>query len=564
MQSSISVGRADPQVADALACLAAGDRTAASEICEAIIARSPSDAAALHLRGALAHQDGDSALGAELIDRAIELEPSNPRFHFNRGAIADALGHLSDAATYYGLAAQLAPYYADAWFRQGDMLARLGRSHDALEACNSALALAPERANWVITRGNILKQLGRFDEALADYDRALMLDPARTDALTNRGSVLAELGRYEQALESYGLALDISPSSAAHYNRGNLLSRLGRWPAAIADYDASMRLAGDDPVVTWNRGLARLSCGRFREGWADYEFRWRLPTWAPMRPTDKPMWLGNADILGRTVLIWGEQGFGDKLQFVRYASLLAARGARVLLETDKSLVSLLRSVPGVSAITSTDAPFPDDAFDYHCPMLSLPLGFDTTLCNLPSDLPYVTPSARVAENWRLRVGGVQAPRIGLVWSGNTVPDPGRSIPLVQLGRILEPTVSWISLQREVRPSDREALAALPQINHFGDDLVDFEETAGLCAACDLVISIDTSVAHLSAAMNKSVWILLPKVADWRWMECRDETPWYPGARLFRQSRPGDWDDVIDRIERELAMWRTRFGNLAPT
>lgn len=485
----------------------------------------PDQPDALHLLGLIAHQSGKNELAAQLIARALEIKPANPEALVNLGNAQQALERRDEALASYDGALALRPDYAMAWSNRATVLQALKRYDEALASYDKALAIKPGYAEALRNRGVALHELRRYDEALASYDEALASKPDYVEALSNRGLTLQALKRHDEALASYGKALAIDPMLAeAHANEG----------------------------------LLRLLLGDFEQGWKQYQWRWKGAFFssASSRSFPQPLWLGKQDIKGKTLLVHAEQGLGDTLQLARYAPVLAERGATVVLEVPPALEALLANSFPACRVLGEGAPLPD--FDLHCPFLSLPLAFDTRLDSIPAQVPYLAPPAAAIGKWRDRLGPGGAPKIGIVWSGRSshANDANRSIALSSLVPLRGSGARLVSLQNEVRAGDASVLAANPEILHFGAELEDFSDTAALVSLLDLVVSVDTSVAHLAGALGKPVWILLPFAPDWRWLLDRDDSPWYPTARLFRQPRIGDWDSVIDRVARELAH---RFG-----
>ncbi len=375
--------------------------------------------------------------------------------------------------------------------------------------------------------------------------------------LNNRGNTLKELKRYDDALASYDRALALEPGFAgAHHNRGVTLQELKRYDDALASYERASALRPDFVEAHWNESLVRLQLGDFHGGWRKYEQGWKTGLRGEPRGFAQPRWTGAEPLAGRTLLLHVEQGFGDTIQFVRYAPLAAAAGARVILEAYPLLTTLLSEVEGVNAVVSRGEPLP--AFDLHCPLLSLPLAFGTELDTIPARVPYLTaPPARLAR-WGARLPRAGGLRVGLAWSGRETPDPNRSVALAQLAPLFDlPGIHFVSLQKDVRDSDEAALRGRPELLHLGPDLADFADTAAVIEQLDLVISIDTAVAHLAGALGKPVWILLPFSSDWRWLLDRDDSPWYPTARLFRQDETRAWDTVIARVRAALKGFATR-------
>jgi tetratricopeptide (TPR) repeat protein len=328
------------------------------------------------------------------------------------------------------------------------------------------------------------------------------------------------------------------------------LHALKRHDEALASYERAIALNPDYAEAHWNVCLARLRLGDFRGGWPQYEWGWKAGYRGIERRFAQPRWTGAEPLAGKTLFVHAEQGFGDTIQFVRYVPLVAGAGARVVIEVHPSLVALLSGVQNVSSAVSRGGPLP--AFDLHCPLLSLPLAFGTELDTIPARVPYLSAPETHLARWKIRLPRAEGLRIGLTWSGRNIPDPDRSMALAQLAPLFDlPGIHFVSLQKDLRDSDEAALRGRPGFLHLGPDLADFADTAAVIAQLDLVISIDTAVAHLAGALGKPVWILLPFLSDWRWLLDRDDSPWYPTARLFRQDKARAWDTVIARVRAAL-------------
>lgn len=393
---------------------------------------------------------------------------------------------------------------------------------------------------------------GRHQAAAEFATRALALDPRHVEVLCNRGAALRGLGRHEEALADYDAALAIAPThGAAHNNRGVALAALNLHEDARAAYDRALAIDPRDERARFNRALALLVRGNLPAGFADFESRWTgSDTQAGPRPMHAPQWTGRESLSGKTMLLHAEQGLGDSIQFARYVPLVAERGAAVIVEAHAGLGPLLHGLRGVTRVVARGEALPQH--DLHCPLMSLALAFGTTLDTIPNAVPYLDAPQEHLERWRARLGARGRPRVGLAWSGSTTlrNDRNRSIALEQLAPLRELPFDFHSLQKEVRPGDAAALASGPPIASFGDELADFRDTAALVQLMDLVISVDTAVAHLAGALAIPVWVLLPWSPDWRWLLERSDSPWYPTARLWRQARAGDWHGVIQRVREE--------------
>ncbi|HTP94170.1 MAG TPA: tetratricopeptide repeat-containing glycosyltransferase family protein, partial [Xanthobacteraceae bacterium] len=393
------------------------------------------------------------------------------------------------------------------------------------------------------------------------FDRAVALRPGYAEALSNRGLTLHALDRFEEALASFDRALTLRPDYAqAFFNRGATLQELKRFEEALASYDRALMLQPDYAEAHWNEALLRLLTGDFARGWRQYEWRWKNQSLAlPQRNVPQPLWLGTESAIDKTILLHSEQGFGDTIQFCRYVPLVAARGARVILEVETPLLELMTSLAGATQVLAKGDPLP--AFDVHCPLLSLPLAFATRHGTIPSLTPYLSAPAQAVQDWRARLGPKTRLRIGLAWSGRPTHknDQNRSIALRALMPLLDLDATFVSLQKDVRADDATMLQERGDLFHFGDALRNFADTAALISNLDLVISVDTSVAHLAGALAKPVWVLLPFVPDWRWLLDRDDSPWYPTARLFRQDDARTWDTVVPRVHRALQDFMRRLS-----
>jgi tetratricopeptide (TPR) repeat protein len=497
-----------------------GDLDRAAKLCAGILEYRPQDFDALHLLGVL---------------------------NFQRHRLVDALRFLSQAL-------RVNSGSADAMSNLGLALHATGRFEEAIASYRDALRLAPDHPEILYNLANTCLELGRIDEALSHFDAVLAKNPDHVGALVNRGNTLLRFNQPVEAIASYDEALVRMPGHPQILtNRGHALRRLDRPVEALAGFEAAIAAKPDFAEAHFESAMTRLSLGDFEAGWKAYEWRWRTGAFAAQRRQfQAPLWLGEAPVAGKTILLHAEQGFGDTIQFFRYAPLLAGRGAKVVCEVQPELLSLLSQLQNEDiTIIAKGTPLP--AFDLHCPLLSLPLAFGTQPLTIPAAIPYLAaPAARLAE-WRDRLPP-GAPRIGFVWSGQPSHknDANRSIPLKHLAGLFEnPLARCFSLQNQMRETDRDVLRDLPHLVHLGESFRDFADTAAVIALLDVVVSVDTAVAHLAGAMGKPVILLLPYAADFRWLRGRDDTPWYRQAKLFRQPAFGDWDSVIGRLRDEL-------------
>ncbi|MBU6377397.1 MAG: tetratricopeptide repeat protein [Gammaproteobacteria bacterium] len=435
-------------------------------------------------------------------------------------------------------------------------LHRKGRLREAGRIYQKILQTQPEEVNSLHLLGVIRLAEGDAETARTLIDRAVRLHPGYAEAHLNLGSVYRALGQPREALACYDTALSLrSDLVDAHYNRGLVLHESGELDAALVSYRLAAALRPDHAEALSNSALVHLIRGDLAAGWPLYEWRLATPQFLAAHPQQLPgsRWTGTEPLAGRRILVFCEQGLGDAIQFSRYLPMLAERagGAGIVVLARPPLHRLLGGLPGVARVIDDTR---GEHFDFHCALLSLPGIFGTTLRDIPSaTTPYLAPDAAAVDLWRVRLGDKTLPRVGLMWSGGSVtPIKGRSIPLAMLQELLALPAEFVSLQKELPAADAAALRALPQVKHYGDQQRDFADAAAIIAQLDLVISVDTSIAHLAAALGKETWIPLPRVADWRWLEDRSDSPWYPRVRLFRQTTAGDWPAVLAGLTRELA------------
>jgi autotransporter strand-loop-strand O-heptosyltransferase len=491
-------------------------------------------------------------------ENVLAIDPNVMEAHYNRGNVLRDLRRFDEALAAYERALALRPDFVAALNNRGWALKELGRYDEALAAYDKALAIKPDHTLTLGNRGTLLSHLRRFEEALPSLDAVLALDPNNADMLNNRGVALKFLDRPEEALASYDKALAIKPDHVqALGNRGVVLQGMRRFDEALADFTKALELKPDHAEAHWDMAFFRLLRGDFDVGWQEAEWRWQKKEILPRkRNFAQPLWLGADELDGKTILLHAEQGLGDTIQFCRYVPLVAKKGARVLLEVPAALVPLLadlkRSTRELSILAKGET-LPH--FDYQCPLMSLPLAFHTTEKTIPNDVPYLQASDAAIAHWRQRLPPSRSLRAGLVWAGNPAHtnDRNRSIAFARFAPMLALSgVEFVSLQTHASPADMEALRRNSQVLDLGRELRDFADTAAVVAQLDVLVSVDTAAAHLAGAMGKPLQLLLPYMPDWRWLLDRDDSPWYPTARLFRQNTPGDWDEVIGRATKAIS------------
>jgi len=439
----------------------------------------------------------------------------------------------------------------------GVIAAQRRQYSDALKFLNNSLKVLPKNALALSNLGNVFLDLKEYSNALDAYDKSIKIDPKYEEAWSNKGNVLYELKRFEEAIAHHDKALSLNSEYAEGWsNKGNVLHELKRLDEAIAHHDKALSLRPEYQDAYWNKSLCLLLQGNFENGLPIYESRWDSKIVSEIggkRIFDEPTWLGVEPLQGKTILLYGEQGLGDFIQFCRYTKLVSDLGANVILEVPEALASLMENVEGVSQLVVKGAKLP--FFDYQCPLLSLPLAFNTTISRIPAYPHYLTSHPNKVSEWKSKLGEKRTKRIGLVWSSMSSfkLDSKRSLMLKDFVKALPVDgFEYICLQKELKECDKEFFEAYGNIRFCGGELESFADTAALIENLDLVISTCTSIPHLSAALGKETWVLLSHVPDWRWLLDRSDSPWYPSVKLFRQPAIGDWDSVFDNVKFDLS------------
>ena len=567
-----------------------GELVQARSIYEKFIRKNPRHFQAIYSLGVLHAQQGRFQVAAELFGKATRLKPDSVHAHYNRGVALNMLAAHEPALESYRAVLRLDPFHADAMKNRVASLLKLKRFQEALDISDRLPEAIANSSDALDMRGLALRELKRLDEALDCHDRAFRSEPGHLGNLVNRGIALRELNRLEEALSNYDRALAIDPQNAdAHYNKGVALQKMNRLEEAIENYDQAIRITGnfteswssrgtalaelgrfDDAIANYdraielepgyadahsNKSLSLLLLGKFDSGWEAHEWRKRTYKKIGARRYPQPEWTGAQDLAGKTLFIHWEQGLGDTIQFCRYAKLAQARGARVIVSVQDGLVRLLKDLsPAVEIIDSKSTP---THFDYHVALLSLPLAFKTGGGDIPADVCYLRAEPDRRETWKQKLGG-HGFKIGIAWRGSQLgAELGKSFSIACLQGIAKlPTVRLISLQKH---EGSEELAGLPEgmsVETLGEDFDcgphAFLDTAAVMENLDLVITTDTSIAHMAGALGRPTWVALKHVPDWRWLLDRDDSPWYPTLRLFRQQRRDDWTSVFAAMERELA------------
>ena len=508
---------------------------------------------ALHnKRGVVLERLDETHAAIAAYDDALALDPHHAYAHHNRGSALLKLEAYADAVAAFDAALSINTEIAESWNLMGMAFEGLSRHPEALLCFDQAIILRPSYAEAFNNRSIALRWLKRFDDAVMSADKALALDPALYPALNSRGSAFARLNQFDAAIADYEAALAMRPEYAsAILNRGAAREALGDPAGALADFAAAKRLEPGLPDADFNMALVHLRDGDYARGFALYETRWNKVAGPHLPYPRETLWTGEQPIAGKTLLLHAEQGFGDVIQFCRFATDVAARGARVILTVQTPLLRLATSLVGPAEVISVDAPAP--LFDLHIPLMSLPLALGLS-SDAVSRGAYFSAPTDLCDQWADRLARLKGPRIGLAWSGNPKHenDHNRSMSLTALAPLFGLKASLISLQKAFHEDDLLMLDTGAPIHRFDAALDDFCETAALISQCDAVVAVDTAIAHLAGALGKPLRLLLPRHADWRWMSGRPDTPWYPSARLFRQAAFGDWSGPVEAVRADLA------------
>jgi tetratricopeptide (TPR) repeat protein len=576
-----------------------GRLQAAEQIYRQILHVEPNHPDALHLLGLIAYQVGRHEIAIEFMGRALQLKPDYVEAHNNLGIALKDQGMLDEAVACYRRALGLKPDYVEAHNNLGLALKDQGKLDEAIACYRQALALRPDFAEAHSNLGITLNNQEKLDEAVACYRRALALKPDYADAYYNLGVALKDQRKLDEAIACFWRALALKPDNAdAHYNLGNALKDQGKLDEAVACYRRALAqkpdfaeaqnnlgtalsdqekldeaaacyrralaLKPDYAEAHWNHALVTLLTGDFELGWAEYE--WRCKTKQnhfQRRNYPQPLWDGQP-LGGKTILLHAEQGLGDTIQFIRYAPLVQERGGCVVVECQASLRTLFADCPGVQHLLARGDPLPP--FAVQAPLLSLPWILGTTLDNIPACVPYLRADSELAETWRKELESLGGFKVGIVWQGNpqVKGDRRRSIPLRQYEALAQVEgVRLVSLQKGSGADQLHGLTERFSVLDLGDRLdarAAFMDTAAVMMNLDLIVTMDTAVGHLAGALGRPVWLALSLVPDWRWLLDREDSPWYPHHRLFRQSRPGDWSEVFERIASALrGLVATRTG-----
>ncbi len=503
---------------------------------------------------------GNTYIALENLDEAInaydKILKGNPLYAEVVLARANALilqKKYELAIDGYKTHIQIKPDEKESYYGLGNALKDILKFEDAIYCYRKAIEIDPQYYDALTNLANTLRRVKQFNEAAIYYSRAVEANPIEPDAYSNLGNILHDLNRTDLAIDAYAQALVIAPNDVrANYNIGNIYKELNQFEEAIEQLDHVLTLNPDDEETLFAKGVMLLTMGRYKEGFQLYEQRWeRKSLIEKPRDYSQPLWNGTQSLEGKTILIHIEQGLGDTIQFSRLLNQLQKRGATIIFEVQKPLIGIMSRITGVSKVIAYKSEFKE--FDYYCPLLSLPHYLNLELDNIPMAEGYLKPLPEYLNKWQLKLGPKTKPRVGLICSGNKMHenDQNRSILLFEIIQYLPQEFEYITLQKEMREVDRQLIEKYPLFKSFGDELDNFDDTAALCELMDVVISVDTSVAHLSGAIGKKTWLLIPFSPDWRWLLERKDSPWYLSMTIYRQESMKNWASVFEKVAIDL-------------
>ena len=462
-------------------------------------------------------------------------------------------GNLKEAKNIYEQILKHKPNHFDALQLLGILYGQINKKDKAIKLLELALQIKPDDAATLNNYGVILTEVNRTNDSYEVLDKATNIKPDYAEAYSNKGNTLKLLEKYDDAVKAYSKAIQLKPNYAEAYNnRGVIYKELSQMNLALKDLKKAISLKPDYPEANSTMGVTLLLTGNFSKGWEQYEWRWKdLSDPSVIRSFKQPLWDGKKSLKDKSILLYSEQGLGDTIQFSRYILLIKALGAKVILETHKELLNIVGSIDSNITVILMGQTLPH--FDFQCPLLSLPLKFGTGLKNIPSPNRYICADKRIVPKWKKKIGSQKKPLVGLAWEGNPLHknDYNRSILLAELIPHLPKKYEYIGLQKDIRESNLKTLKRSSMIDNLIDKNVSMDDTAAIIENLDIVISVDTSVAHLSASMGKPTWILLPFVPDWRWLLNRNDSPWYKSVKLFRQEKRGNWELVFKDLNKKL-------------
>ena len=530
---------------------------------EKVLVSEPKNFEALHLSGLIAYQTKNAVKGVELMGAALKINPRSVACMVNLGLAQHALGDLGGAARNYLAALGVQKNLAQAHYNLGNVFKDQANWDAARLSYERAIILKPDYWEAILNLANVFESSSQIERSLLHVNRVLCINPLHSRSYNNRGNIYKKLERWNEAINDYDLSIQLDNSYPDVYvNRGNLLKDLGYWDYANASYNQCLTIHPNHPKAVWNKSLLSLLLGDFKEGWQGYEARWSQENAVALRLIKMPEviaakeWRGKENLKDKKIFVYAEQGIGDTIQFIRFVPQLIQLGAKVYLMVQPPLIGLIGQIKGVISVFGFDDQVPEH--DLTCPLMSLPLALE---CNKEADFgknPYLTADPGKVRIWANRLTHLANPKVGIVWRGSAshANDKYRSLSFEQFRQCIPSFTRCVNLQIELTTFEREQISNDGRIEEVSDYLIDYSDTAALCDVLDLVICVDTSVAHLAASLGKEVWILLPFSPDWRWLLQRPDSPWYQKVILYRQNRWGDWASALQQIKED---WSKRLN-----
>ncbi len=567
-----------------------GQLEAAANLYQQILSAHPQHFDALHLMGVVALQNKQHEKSQTLFESAIQINPRHFHALNNYGNLLLEIGKMDESLAAFEKAIQINPQFFQAHFNRGNTLLELGRYHEAIESYQHCLKIDPQQPQIYYNLGNAQKELKEFDQAIQSYQnalrihpnykesfnncgvahkelkqypeaeacyiKALAIDPQFAAAYCNQGILQTTTGQYQKAITSFDAAIQIQPAYAEAYNnRGTAFQELMQLDQALLNYQKAIDLSPNYADAHYNKAYVLLQQKKFAEGLAEHEWRKELPTYLKYRPLiQKPLWQADVSLEGKTILVFCEQGLGDTTQFSRFVEPLSKLAAKVIFAVPKPLLSLL--APPNERVTIVDEKQLPTDFDYYCPLLSLPHCLRVDVEGISSAKPSLTLDGNKVDQWQAHLGPKkQSLRVGITWSGNPdfKKDHLRSFLLKDFLKCLpEQGIEYLSLQQVIRPRDQDLANQCTNIQFVQKEIKDFSDTAALIQCVDLVVTSCTSIAHLAGSLGKPCWVIIPFAPDWKWFTDSASSPWYPSVKLFRQTKPGDWDSALSAVRHDLS------------
>lgn len=506
------------------------------------------------LHRAAAHQNrGEYAKAGAIYKEILRFDPQNTSALFDFGMLSQKLDSPEHALLFFTKTLEIDKEHVSAYVERGHLLRKSNRFEEAFNDYSLALKIDPYSFEALVGRGLLFGHISQFENAIKDFDRAIELKPNSSDTLYNRALAHTKLGKVKLSINDYSSAINFNPNHyQAYNNRGLAYREMKAFKKAIQDFNQSVTIKPEFACGFWNKALTHMMIGDYKTAWQLYEYRWKSPSFtSPERNFTKPIWLGKESINKKTILLHSEQGLGDSLQFCRYINKFHGVGCTVLLEIERPLMQIMTCLLPKEQIFQKGTKLPD--FDFHCPLGSLPLAFDTTIDTVPYPFAYLQPAPERTQWWRDYLGERKKPRVGLAWQGNPAhpKDYKRSIRLDTIIHKLSPKFDWYSLHLNISHEDQKLFDQNAHLTHFGNLVGDFAETAAMCTNLDMVISVDTSIAHLGGAVGCPVHLLLSETADARWHYFGSSSPWYDSVTLHRKSLHREWSHLIDAALKSL-------------